>query len=154
MNKTTTPSIAPEKVKNEKTRHLSLSGHLLQSGIRIWLLALILFTGLTNANAQSLVAGWDFQTTTTGGTATAASPATPKVYFSNFGSGFLFFDGSNGSSNWFVPASGSTSTELNAFGGTAINAGAGFSTVTSGASSLALVGGAAQAANGKRAVFS
>jgi hypothetical protein len=37
--------------------------------------------------AQVLVAGWDFQTTTTGGTATAAAPATPKIYTAILGLG-------------------------------------------------------------------
>jgi hypothetical protein len=108
--------------------------------------------------AQVLVAGWDFQTTTTGGTATAAAPATPKVYTANFGAGTLYFDGSNGSSNWFVPASGSTNTELSAFSGSSANTlasdGTLLSTLTSGTAALAVVGGAGgTAANGKSAVF-
>ena len=102
--------------------------------------------------AQVLVAGWDFQTTTTGGTAIAASPATSKIYTANFGSGTLYFDGSNGSSDWFVPASGSSNTELNGFGGTSINNTASdgtlLSSVTTSPSALAVVG-----ANGKSAVF-
>ena len=110
--------------------------------------------------AQVLVAGWDFQTTTTGGTAIAASPATSKIYTANFGSGTLYFDGSNGSSNWFVPASGSTNTELNAFVGSNANTlasdGTLLSSGTSGAAALAVVGGGTStnfAANGKSAVF-
>jgi SprB repeat len=119
-----------------------------------WTLVLVSILGsVSNVTGQTLVAGWDFQTTTTGGTAAAASPATPKVYSSNFGLGTIFFEGTNGSSNWFVPVSGSTGTELNAFGGTTVNAGPGFSVVTTGTASLALVGGTAQAANGKSAVF-
>jgi autotransporter-associated beta strand protein len=109
----------------------------------------------------ALLAGWDFQTTTNGGTAVAASPATPKVFVSNFGSGTFYLDGSNGSSDWFVPAAGSTNTELNAFGGTITNtAGTDFSTTLSSPAALALVGGATTgpgnlpAANGKFAVFS
>ena len=97
-----------------------------------------------------LVAGWDFQTTTNGGTALVAAPNTPKQITANFGSGGLFLDGQNGSSDWFVPATGTTNTELNAFTGTAINAGAGFSTTTSGAAALALLN---NTANGKSAVF-
>ena len=116
---------------------------------------LLFLLGVTSkVNGQTLIAGWDFQTTTTGGTATAASPATPKVYNANFGSGTIYFNGTNNSSSWFVPVSGTTNTELNSFGGTATNAGTGFSTVTSGTSSLALVGGASNAANGKFAIFS
>lgn len=115
----------------------------------------------TASHAQVLVAGWDFQTTTTGGTATAAAPATPKIYTANFGAGRLYFDGSNGSSNWFVPASGSTNTELNSFAGSNVNTlasdGTLLSTVTSGTAALAVAGGAgtapAAAANGKSAVF-
>ncbi len=108
--------------------------------------------------AQVLVAGWDFQTTTTGGTAIAAAPATPKIYTANFGAGTLYFDGSNGSSNWFVPASGVTNTELNAFGGSNVNTlasdGTLLSSVTTGTVALAVVGGAGgTAANGKSAVF-
>ncbi len=92
-----------------------------------------------------LVAGWDFQTTTNGGTATAVSPNTPKVYTANFGSGGMFLNGQNGSSDW------SANTELSAFGGTLQNtAGTGFSTVTAGAAALALIN---QTANGKSAVF-
>jgi hypothetical protein len=62
----------------------------------------------------------------------------------------MFLNGLNGSSDWFVPASGATNTELNAFGGTALNAGPGFSTTTSGAASLAIVN---QTANSKNIVF-
>ena len=97
-----------------------------------------------------LVAGWDFQTTTNGGTALVAAPNTPKQITANFGSGGLFLNGQNGSSDWFVPATGATNTELNAFGGTNLNAGTGFSTNPNGAASLVLVN---NTANGKSAVF-
>ncbi|MFZ4082263.1 MAG: PEP-CTERM sorting domain-containing protein [Pirellula sp.] len=97
-----------------------------------------------------LVAGWDFQTTTNGGTALAVSPNTPKLITANFGAGNLFLNGQNGSSDWFVPATGSTNTELNAFSGTGLNAGTGFSTTTTGAAALALLN---TTANGKAAVF-
>lgn len=102
-----------------------------------------------------VIAAWDFQTTTNGGTAAATSPATPKVYVSNFGSGTMYLDGTNGSGNFFVPASGTTNTELNAFGGTTVNADTsiGMSTVTTGAAALAVLGGLGQAANGKSIVF-
>ncbi|MFM7207101.1 MAG: hypothetical protein ACKO4T_10585, partial [Planctomycetaceae bacterium] len=118
----------------------------------IALVTSIALVGGPSARAD-LLAGWDFQTTTTGGTAIAAAPATPKVFTANFGSGTLYFDGSNGSSDWYEPATGTTNTELNAFGGTTINAGSGFSTVTSGAAALALLGGGSNAANGKFGVF-
>jgi hypothetical protein len=110
--------------------------------------AMLAMASLSQVRAD-LVAGWDFQTTTNGGTATAVSPNTPKQYTANFGAGNLFLNGQNGSSNWFVPATGSTNTELSAFGGTNVNAGTGFSTTTS-AGALALIN---QSANGKSAVF-
>lgn len=114
---------------------------------------------VTSSASAALIAAWDFQTTTNGGTAVSASPNSPLAYTANFGSGMLYLDGTHGSSTWFVPATGSTNTEVNAFAGTALNAdtGIGMSTVTSGAASLALVGGQAGggtfAANGKAIVF-
>ena len=111
--------------------------------------AMLAMASISQVRAD-LVAGWDFQTTTNGGTALVAAPNTPKQITANFGSGGLFLDGQNGSSDWFVPATGTTNTELNAFTGTAINAGAGFSTTTSGAAALALLN---NTANGKSAVF-
>jgi hypothetical protein len=101
----------------------------------------------SSGQAQSFIAGWDFQTTTNGGTAVLASPSTPKVYVANFGSGTLYLDGTQGSSDWFV---GSTGTELNGFAGTSINASNGLSSVTTSPSALAFVN---QAANGNFAVF-
>lgn len=108
----------------------------------------------------ALVAAWDFQTTTNGGTAAAAAPAISRTFVANFGSGALYLDGTNGSSSFFVPTSGTTNTELNAFTGTSLNADTtiGMSTVTSGAASLAVVGGltpsgGSPAANGKSMVF-
>jgi MYXO-CTERM domain-containing protein len=94
-----------------------------------------------------LVAAWDFQTTSNGGTAAAAAPNSPKVYVANFGSGTIYLDGTNSSSNW------AAATELSAFAGTALNASGGMSTTTSGAASLALLGGTANSANGKSLVF-
>lgn len=103
--------------------------------------------------ARYVVAEWDFQTTTNGGTAAADSPNAPKVYSANFGAGTIYFDGSNGSSDWFVPTSGFSGAELRSFGGTATNAVGLMATNTSGTASLALLGGSLNAANGKRAVF-
>ena len=40
--------------------------------------------------SQTLIAGWDFQTTTTGGTPVRASPSTPKVYNANIGTGTIY----------------------------------------------------------------
>lgn len=102
--------------------------------------------GSLPANA-ALVAGWDFQTTTTGGTTAAAQPNSPQVYHANFGSGTMYLDGSNGSSEWM------TSNELSGFAGTSVNAGEGFATVNVGSSALALIAGAGTAANGNQAVF-
>ncbi len=99
---------------------------------------------------QVLLAGWDFQTTTNGGTAVAAAPSCPTTLTANFGSGSLFLNGTNGSSTWITATSGN---ELTAFGGTAVNAGTGFSTVTTAPSCIAFVGGTSLSANGKFAVF-
>jgi hypothetical protein len=96
---------------------------------------------------SALIAGWDFQTTTTGGTAAAAQPNSPRVYNANFGYGTIYLDGSNGSSEWL------SSNEIGGFGGTAVNAGDGFSTATTGPSALALIAGASSSANGNMAVF-
>ena len=95
-----------------------------------------------------VLAGWDFQTTTTGGTAAVAAPGAPSVYVANIGSGTLYLNGTNGSSTWITATSGN---EVTSFGG---NAGTGsFSTTTTGASSLSLIGGASNSANGKFMVF-
>lgn len=111
-------------------------------------LVVLLVAVLSASQAYAdLVAGWDFQTTANGGTALLAAPNTPKQVVANFGSGTLFLNGQNGSSDWVSSAS---NPELTAFGGTTVNAGPGFSTVTSGPVALAL---ANQAANGKHAVF-
>ncbi len=126
--------------------------------------SIIVIAGLTalvgSSASAALVAAWDFQTTTNGGTAASASPTTPNFFNANFGSGGLYLDGTNGSSLWFVPATGSTGTELNSFSGTALNAdvGIGMSTTTSGTACLAVVGGASNGAggflaNGKSMVF-
>jgi hypothetical protein len=82
--------------------------------------ALAGFTASLPAHA-SLVAAWDFQTGTNGGTV-LTTPA-QKVFNSNFGSGTLFLNGSYGSSDFVV----------NAVSGTALNAdaGLGMSTITS-----------------------
>ena len=110
------------------------------------------------ANA-AMVAQWDFQTTTNGGTAIAAAPATPKLFVANFGTGTLYLNGTNGSSDFFEPATGTTSTEINGFSGTTLNATGSMSTVTTGMAALAVVGGAASVpagtygANGKAMVF-
>jgi hypothetical protein len=96
---------------------------------------------------SALIAGWDFQTTTTGGTAAVAQPNSPRAYKANFGSGMFYLDGTNGSSGWL------TSNQLGSFGGTGVNAGSVLSTSTIGSSALALIAGASTAANGNMAVF-
>ncbi|MEI7535218.1 MAG: fibronectin type III domain-containing protein, partial [Verrucomicrobiae bacterium] len=104
----------------------------------------------TTLVAPVLVAGWDFQTTTTGGTAAAAAPGSPLVYIANFGSGTNYLDGSYGSSTWVAATAGN---EVTSFGGTALNAGPGFATSTTSPACLALIGGTGQSANGKGIVF-
>lgn len=99
------------------------------------------------AQTTQLIAGWDFQTTTSGGTVVAASPNTPTLFNANVGSGALYLNGSEGSSTW-LPAS-----ELSAFGGTSTNAGPGMSTTTASPAALAVLGGTSNAANGKFVVF-
>ena len=100
--------------------------------------------------SSGLIAGWDFQTTTSGGTAVAAAPSCPTTLEANFGLGTLYLNGSNGSSTWITATSGN---ELSAFGGSTVNAGVGFSSTTSGAGSLAMIGGTGFSANGKKLVF-
>jgi hypothetical protein len=97
--------------------------------------------------SSGLIAGWDFQTTTTGGTIITASPNSPLSYTANFGTGTIYLDGSNGSSSWTSLAS---NPEVTGFTGTAVNAGTGFSTVTTSPACLAL---ANSSANGKKVVF-
>jgi hypothetical protein len=99
------------------------------------------------AQTTQLIAGWDFQTTTSGGTAVAASPNTPTLFNANVGSGALYLNGSEGSSAWLA------ASELNAFGGTSTNAGPGMSTNTTTPAALAVLGGTSNAANGKFVVF-
>ena len=128
--------------------------------IKASLFAAGLCSVLASTVSAGMIAQWDFQTTTNGGTAIAAAPATQKLFVANFGTGSLYLDGSNGSSNFFEPATGTTSTEINGFGGTTLNATGSMSTVTTGIAALAVVGGAASVpagtfgANGKAMVFS
>jgi hypothetical protein len=103
------------------------------------------------SESPTLLAGWDFQTTTTGGTA-AANGAAPLVYRANFGFGAIHLDGANGSSSW-VSSTNSLTNQVTGFGGTALNAASGFSTNTSSPSALALVAGPANAANGNSFVL-
>lgn len=95
----------------------------------------------------ALIAGWDFQSTANGGTAVAASPGTPTVFNANIGAGTLYLNGTNGSSSWLQ------ASELSGFSGTAVNATNGLSTTTTSPSSLALLNGSSNSANGKAVVF-
>jgi len=127
--------------------------------IKSSLFAVGLASIVASVASADMIAQWDFQTTTNGGTAVAGAPLTPKLFVANFGTGSLYLDGSNGSSNFFEPATGTTNTEINAFGGTALNATGSMSTVTTSPAALAIVGGAASVpagtfgANGKAMVF-
>jgi hypothetical protein len=109
---------------------------------------------LTAVSQAVLVAGFDFQTTATGGTAAVASATSPAVvsspliYTANFGTATLYLDGTHGASSF---TTGVTNPQVTAFGGSTVNtAGTSFSTTTTGAASLAI---ANQTANGFRMVF-
>ncbi len=99
-----------------------------------------------------LVAGWDFQTTTGGGTAAVAATNSPLVYTANFGSGTIYLDGEFGSSNW---TSLSSSPQVTAFAGTAVNADTaiGFSTSPTNISGVGCLALANSSANGQTIVF-
>ena len=103
--------------------------------------------GSSVRGTNALLAGWDFQTTTTGGTVAAAAPNSPNKFVANFGTGTLYLDGTNGSSSWITATTGN---EVSSFGG---NAGSGVF-AGSATTSLALIGGASPfTANGKYMVF-
>jgi hypothetical protein len=109
---------------------------------------------LVQATTGTTIAGWDFQTTATGGTAAAAAPNTPNLYVANAGAGTMYLNGTNGSSDW------PQATALNAFTGTNVNAtgtgtgGNGLDPATSATSCLALLsGGTGFPSNGKSVTF-
>jgi autotransporter-associated beta strand protein len=103
--------------------------------------------GSSVRGTNELLAGWDFTTTATGGTAAAAAPNSPNKFVANFGTGTLYLDGTNGSSSWITATTGN---EVSSFGG---NAGSGVF-AGSATTSLALIGGASPfTANGKYMVF-
>ncbi|HEY0092267.1 MAG TPA: fibronectin type III domain-containing protein, partial [Flavobacterium sp.] len=122
---------------------------LLKEYVRVLLLATLLLSA-AHSNGQSIIAAWDFQTTSTGGTSAAVAPNSPTLFTANFGSGNLYLNGTNGSSTWITTTTGN---ELTAFGGTTVNTTGGLSTTTSGASALALLGGSGNSANGKSIVI-
>jgi len=116
---------------------------------KLLLIPAIAAMSLSDARAQTLVAGWDFQTTTTGGTALSAQDAAqPTLFNANFGSGTLYLNGSEGSSSWV--STNTTARELNAFAGTSVNASNGLSTTTTSPAALAVLN---TTANSKIAVF-
>lgn len=112
----------------------------------------------------ALIAGWDFQGTTDAGgpvgTVTLMPPNTPRDFTANAGAfqstSHLYFDGTHGSSSFFVGTINGDS-ELGALNGiTANTAGTNFSTATgaSNGGSLALFNRAVQGGiDGKSAVF-
>ncbi|RZJ33099.1 MAG: hypothetical protein EOO51_14950, partial [Flavobacterium sp.] len=114
------------------------------------LFAFFLLLIMEGGSAQTMIAGWDFQTTTTGGTAAAAAPNSPTVFNANFGSGTIYFNGTNGAGSWVTATTGN---EITSFGGSNLNTTGGLSTVTSGTASLAIVAGTGLSANAKYAVF-
>jgi hypothetical protein len=114
------------------------------------LLTFVLALGSLSSMSQTLLAGWDFQTTINGGTALAVAPSTPTVIIANFGQGTLYLDGSNSSSTWNTTI---TDNEISAFSGCYLNTGPGFSRITTGAAALGLLGGTNVSANGKSMVF-
>lgn len=113
-------------------------------------LAITFAIGSQLGNSQTLIAGWDFQTTSNGGTAVDFAPNTPNVLVANFGVGTLFLDGSNDSGSWLETIPGN---EISAYSGCYLNAGPGFSTYTREAAALGILGGINGSANGKHMVF-
>jgi hypothetical protein len=111
----------------------------------LFVFILLIFTKKTDA--QTLIAGWDFQTAP--GTVVVAPPNTPTLFNSNVGSGTLYLNGTNGSSSWLQ------ASELSGFTGTALNAGGttGLATSTTTPACLALLVGSSNSANGKSVVF-
>jgi hypothetical protein len=93
-----------------------------------------------NPTRGALLAGWDFQTTANGGTAIASAPDASNTYKANFGISAgvatMYLNGTNGSGLF---ETGSIGNEVTGLGGTALNAGNGFSTSTSSPASLGLV---------------
>lgn len=94
-------------------------------------------------HAQTLIAGWDFQTTTNGGTAAAAAPGAPLVYLANVGtqagSAGIYLDGTHGSSTFTSAAS---SPQVTGFAGTTVNLASGMASGAS-VSSLAVANSSA-----------
>jgi len=113
----------------------------------------------------ALVAGWDFQTTTNGGTAAVVATSAPvnakSVYLAGFGpqagTAAIYLDGTNGSSAWVTTL---TSNETNGVtgSGNTVNVGTtGFSPTSTSPAALGFVAAGPSAgpyaANGKAIVF-
>lgn len=107
-----------------------------------------------SVEGQVMIAGWDFQTMSNGGSAVATSPNCPSILNANFGSGTIYCNGQFGSSSWVTST---TQNELTSFAGTTLNSGIGFSQTTSSPASLALLGGGVSGgpylANGKSIII-
>jgi len=114
--------------------------------------ALCIAASFSTLSAQTLVAGWDFQTTTNGGLQVVASTNTQTLFPANFGTGYLLLDGTNGSS-LFYPLS----YENGASQGVAYNTGDGFSATTTNPASLVIARKTSASpvwdTNGKSVVF-
>ena len=115
----------------------------------------IALTGIfsATAHAATIIAAWDFQTTTSGGTAVLADPNTPTTFLANLGSqagtAAIYANGTNGSSTWVTTTA---QNELNGATGSTVNtAGTGLSTTTATPAALALVN---KNANGKAITLS
>lgn len=86
-------------------------------------------------DAQVLIAGWDFSTTTNGGQSSNTPNLQAGSLRANFGSGTFYLDGTNGSSAWL--ASNDTAVaEIMSAGGTANNALPGWGTSIAGTSAI------------------
>ena len=113
------------------------------------LVVLSVAVSLTNLTAQKLIAGWDFQTTTNGGTVIVPTKDmtnfTQNVFIANFGSGTLYLDGTYGTGPYKV-----WSITSNNGVGDWPNAGDGFSEEQKGPAALAI---GKSVNNGKYIVF-
>lgn len=115
--------------------------------IRLITFLACLLAGIHSVKAQSLIAGWDFQTTSNGGTAILAAPNTQTVLQANVGNGTIYLNGTNGSGSWTTATSGN---QLTSFGGSNLNLATGFSSSVTSPACLAV---ANNTANGKAMVI-
>lgn len=76
---------------------------MIMKSLFLFTLVSVLTLGASLNAQQSLIAGWDFDTSPPGtdlGPFQSDLQNMPKVYIANSGSGTLYADGTNGSSNW------------------------------------------------------